>query len=130
MNPAVDLVTHLATALSLTTGTSIFNAPELPTDQSAVNSVFAHEHGGPEPSETFGGSAGRAVFAQVQVLVRNADYESGRAVARNARANSHLAPISGYYDIRVLTSEPLYLGKAKDDAHHRWSFTVEMRYQE
>lgn len=132
-DPANDLADHLDTNVgSLTKGTNLFQGPETTERETAplipVQSAFVMEVGGPPPSDAFGASQSSLYFSQVQVLVRAKTFQAGRALVRSCLSATHLANISGYFDTRVLQSEPSYLGQTDDDLH-RWSFTAELRHE-
>ena len=131
MNPEVDLVDHLATALTLVAGTSIFDSPVRASGNGvAEKAIFVAPSGGPAPQALAGQSlAFRRSFLQVRVRGDQQDYAGGLAFARSARDATQYAAIAGYTDVRIQETEPIYIGQDDQD-RHEWTINVEMSFKE
>jgi len=132
-NPASDVATRIASALSLVVGTTVFVGPvRAAKDGVPSKAVFCLNRGGPGPEPYTDGGVGADFWtSEVQVRVRGEarKTESGETFARSVRDAIHTASIAPYFEIRVLESEPIYL--AEDDAGcPEWSINVQLRFKE
>lgn len=133
-DPDGDIVDHLDTNVAwLTKATNLFASKEMPVDDVVPDAaVFVLPSGGPAPlAYCEGGGTAERRFSGVQVITRSPtdDYYTGKTRARGIRNTLHHASISGYDDVRVNESEPLYLGE-NEARQHRWSTNVELWHEE
>lgn len=131
MTPGIDLVDHLATALSLTAGTDIFDGRvRAPGRGVAEKAVFVQPTGGPPPQALSGQTVAiRRSALQVRVRGDQEDYAGGLVFARSVRDAIQYAPIAGYIDVRIQDQEPIPLPQ-DDEEHHEWTINVEMSFKE
>lgn len=142
-SPGYDVATRLATALTftsppggsltLTLGTNLFIGPERAVEGSTIpaQAVFCLGSGGPQPRPYLGASVvGGQRLSRVQVVVRSTsdDFDGGEALARACLTRLERAELSGYYNCRVLESEPNYIGQ-NEHGLHRWTLNVELWWE-
>lgn len=126
-NPERDLAAHIASALTLVLGTSVFyGMVRPPEDGIPVRAVFCMPTGGPKPTNFCGVSKVRR-FSSVQVRVRydKDDPDGGIIFARLVRDAIHHATIGGYIEVETQQSEPAPLGLDRQ-GYPEWSIPVEM----
>ncbi len=124
LRPDIAVATRIGTEVaSLTLGTNLFHGPIRPGSTLAV---FCLLDGGPSPIACLG-TEQRAERPNVQIHVRGekGEYSDGLDVAESVRDAVHYAPLSGYIDVRVIESAPIYLGE-EDDGQPRWSMNVDL----
>jgi len=131
LKPEEDLVSHLATQLSLTAGTDIFYRPVLPPDDYvAEKAVFVFPFGGPPPQAMLGETeAVRRSMIIVRVRGDQDDFDGALLFARQVRDEIRYADIANYIDWRLESTEPFYLGQ-DDERHPEFSITCEAMYEE
>ena len=131
--PDVDLVTYLASQVPLCVGENLFAGPVQPADPDdliAHKAVFVVATGGIQPFALHGDCESiRRSNLQVRVRGEKEAYTEGLLLAREVAAAVDLAPITGYIDVRILDTEPNYLGQ-DDEGHPEWSVNVEMMHGE
>lgn len=91
--------------------------------------VFVLQSGGAAPVPYLG--AGESWHeTSVQVVVRSAahDFATGEALARALLSRAHLAEVAGFTFLRVVESDPNYLG-TDDGGVHRWSLNVRVGHR-
>lgn len=133
-DPDGDVVTYLNTNVgALTTNTNLFASKEQAEGDGIPHlAVFVLPTGGPAPQAYVDGNSGTEQrFSGVQVMSRSAPraYNAGKTFARLIRDTLHHAAISGYVDVRVNESEPLYLGE-NDAGAHLWTSNLELLHEE
>jgi hypothetical protein len=112
-----------------TKGTNLFTCPELP--QVSVAATFCMDTGGSAPLRIIG-TAKKALYnPTVQVLVRDEEvkFDTARTNARAAMAILAQNIPSGYVDINLMQSEPVYLGP-NDKGWHRFVFNVRLTVEQ
>lgn len=133
-DPDGDVVDHLDTSVGyLTKDTNLFASKEQAAgDYIPHNSVFVLASGGPAPEAYVAGDTGdEQRFSALQIIIRSdpRDYNTGVTNARTVRDALHHATISGYVDVRVNETEPLYIGE-NDVGAHIWTTNLELWHEE
>lgn len=131
--PDQDVVSFLNTNVaSLTTGTNLFYGPVRPPDNYVPSeAVFCLKTGGFPPEAVLGKSLENHIKS-VQIRVRGdkMDYSSGQTLADSIRdAFLGATNVTGYFDTRLMQTEPNYLG-VDQDGHHEWSINVQLWVKE
>lgn len=123
------LATHLATALpgSLTLNTAsvkgnLHHSPVQPGDDFAV---FCMLDGGPAPIACNDSNILRKPNVTINIRSKKSGYGDAVDLALAIRDAIHEQTISGFVDVRVRESAPLYVG-TNDSGQHEWVMTVEM----
>jgi hypothetical protein len=131
--PDADIVTLLDSAVgSLTAGTNLFRGKRRPVGPYIPGeSVFCLSTGGPGPEAYADGTSIEEFHSAVDVSVRSDkdDFDGGQTLARAVRTAINHATIAGYIDVRIGTSDPLYIGE-EDSGFHLWTINVEMWHEE
>ncbi len=128
--PEVDCAQQLATALSLTYGTSVKTGPKRTTTETGNDAVqiWVTTTGGPPPIPYLGGpsTSGSRYEAQVQALVVGApdDRAGALQLGRQVREAMHLKAPTGYVGSWAQSSDPLPLGT---DESSQWMFAMNFR---
>lgn len=132
--PDAALVDYLSgySAVDLgTSGVSIFRGERKPPSDDAnatipVACTFVRLSGGPPP-ERFIGAGFTSAFrhSRLQVVVRDGDEKTGEARARATLAACVQPTIAGFWDVRVVESEPNRLPR-DDRGVTEWTFNVVM----
>lgn len=112
-------------------GTNLFHGPESPADgEIPIKATFCILDAGPMPEPDMGSVNDLRVERCKVVLRENRDQtDYGLATARAHLARLRYAELTGFIDVRVLETEPNYLGD-RGDGHPRWSFNVEALREE
>jgi len=128
-NPADDVKNQLNTKNVATSGTNLFVGPVRPVSQYVpANCLFVLAYGG-APGERFlsGGAKTENRYPAVQVTVRWNDFPTGYAKARAVYDALDAETISGYWNVKGLQSEPLYIGQ-DENGNYRWTVNFELSY--
>jgi hypothetical protein len=128
--PDQDLVTLLNGAIgSLTENTNLFKGKMQPVSSYVpADSVFCLSSGGPAPQAYADGSAVEQYHPAVQIMIRNTNFLTGQTLARSVRNAVNHATISGYIDVRIGGSDPLYINE-EETGFHLWSINVELWHE-
>ena len=129
VNPADDVKDQLNTKNVATSGTNLFVGPVRPVSQYVpANCIFVLAYGG-APGERFlsGGAKTENRYPSVQVTVRWNDFSTGYAKARAVYDALDAETISGYWNVKGLHSEPLFIGQ-DENGNYRWTVNFEMSY--
>lgn len=137
--PDLDVADHLAAAVPApdlgTVGVDIFRGPVRPAVAGHVPhaAIFVLATGGPAPEPYFRVGASSASFYKVSVQVRvrgNVEkFLDAQTKALQVRDKLHLAEIAGYVAVKVLQSEPIYLGQ-DDLEHHEFSVNATLWFKQ
>lgn len=129
-NPNADLVTFLAGAgLSLTKGTNLYQgAFRGPDGKVGRNAVFVYPSGSPPPVRSMGQTT-EVRFALMLVQTRWAKYAEGNLKAQAIQNALQGASISGYLDVVLGESLPVYLGQ-DEVGDHLFLSTVRMVFNQ
>ena len=101
-----EMATFIASACSLTVGTTVFRGT-LPATPDACCAIY--EYGGEAPTTTFGVAAIALEYPRVQIVFRGArnDYDAPRALAETAYRACAAANHQSLSSTRYLAMEPL-----------------------
>ena len=127
--PDTDVVDHLDTNVAaLTRDTNLFMGK---LRSGTAEAVFVLASGGPEPLAYLDGTTIERRFSDVQCMVRSdrGDFSGGQVLARSVRDNLHHQTLTGYIDVRVMQSEPIYVAEEKDE-HHVWAVNVQLWHEQ
>ena len=128
-----DLADVLAAAsIGLTKGMNLFRGPPRAAGGGIPHqAVFVLAWGGPSPIPLHDGSKRDLIMSRVQITVRGAPekFDDGQTLARAVKKALHEKPPSGYIDVTVQESEPLYL-KQDEYGHHEWVINIEAKHAE
>ena len=132
-NPALDVVTHLAADLaalnssgsSQNIGSGTIRAP---SSNVPKISVFVMEGPGARPMRTMGQVTEHRTPV-VHVTVRHTKFEEGRGLMQDIIDSMQAASISGYLDVRSMSSAPLSLPREKEGLH-LWNNSFELVYEQ
>jgi len=133
-DPDGDLVTYLAANIAaLTANVNLFASKRQAAGDGIPHlAVFVLATGGPGPEAYVeGGSGDERRYSAVQVMSRSApdEYNASKTLARLILNTLHHATITGYLDVRVLETEPNYLGE-DDSGDHLWTSNFELFHEE
>lgn len=134
--PDLDIVNRLDSQVaSLTKNTNLFRSKvRAISGQIPSVAAFCLASGGPPPQGYADGTAINRRYSGVQIRVvalANTDnnFKTGQDLAKECRDAVHHAALSGYIDVRVLETEPIYIGE-NNDRHHEWSINVELWHEQ
>ena len=121
MTTETDVATYLNAEGVGVWGTDMFTGPVRPATQYVpANALFVLSGGGPAAGRYLsGGAKVENRYPGVQVTIRNVDYDAGLAKALEVHNALQAAKITGYWDVKVSASEPLFSGY--NDDTYRWS---------
>ena len=136
MDASTDVQTKLQAAGLGTAGTNLFRGPVRPVGTAAqgktpANSIFVLSSGGREGDRVHfmnsENGPGELRYPNVQVRVRNTGFDAGKSIAEQVYQALEGQLIAGYWDIRALQSEPVYIRQDENNNYH-WSLNFELRY--
>ena len=135
--PEVDIATLIGTAIAqFTLGTNVVHGPVRPARDFPARAAFCFPSGGPAPDAILNDAQTKIRNAAVIIRIResknNTDpgaFESGLSLARSVRDTIHYAALTGYIDVRVNESEPIYLGE-DEDGHPEFQLNVSLNIEE
>ena len=128
MTPHDDLRTFLISQVTSVTTSNCFVGPVRPVSaQIPHNSVFCLSTGG-RASDRVHSDLSELRYPTVQIRVRHNTFSSGYTFVKEIYDALFNANINGYWDIRLLQSEPVFILQDENSNYH-WSINVEMRYQ-
>lgn len=122
--------TQVGDLAAFTQATNLFEGPVRAAGATVPHeALFVLATGGDPPLPFLGTTVSYCVSA-LQVRYRSAphEYAAGRAKVRAVRNAIHLGSITGYVEVRVRESEPLYLGP-DEHGSHEWAINVDMEHR-